>query len=114
MLAEAVAREARRVLPVPLDQLYLSWRQIPSPKGRLQAFLGAVPRQTADSLIKTLKIAGLEASHMAFKPLALTGAVPEDTVIGCPPNEFDIAPRVPQPIRTITLPDTDSPDKEDC
>jgi len=31
MLAEGVTREARRVLPVPLDQLYLTWKIIPGP-----------------------------------------------------------------------------------
>ncbi len=52
MLPEAVAREARRVLPVPLDQLYLTWRTIPCPKGRIQVFIAATPRKTADSLVQ--------------------------------------------------------------
>jgi type IV pilus assembly protein PilM len=110
MVGEAVAREARRVLPLPLDQLYLAWRTIPCPKGRIQVFMAATPRKTADSLISTLDQAGLEPSRMAIKPLSLTQASPEKTAIlvDLQPSEFDlviISAGVPQPIRTIALPD---------
>ena len=109
MLAEAVIREARRVLPVPLDQLYLSWQTIPSRKERTQVFMVATPRKTADSLVKTLRIAGLEPSRMAIKPLVLTKALPLNTVIlvDLQPDEFDVvilSGGVAQPIRTVTLP----------
>jgi type IV pilus assembly protein PilM len=112
MVPEAVAREARRVLPVPLDQLYLSWRTVPSVKGRIQAFMAANPRKAIDSLMKTLHIADLEASHMTIKPLALTKAVPENTaiIIDLQSTEFDItilSDGIPQPIRTITLPEAE-------
>jgi type IV pilus assembly protein PilM len=112
MIPEAVAREARRVLPIPLDQLYLSWRLFPSAKGRIQAFMAANPRKTVDSMMKILRKAGLEASHMTIKPLVLTRAVPENTaiLIDVQPSEFDIivlSEGVPQPIRTISLPDTE-------
>jgi type IV pilus assembly protein PilM len=109
MLAEAVVREARRVLPVPLDQLYLSWQSIPGHKERSQVFMVAIPRKTADSLVKTLKIAGLEPSRMAIKPLSLTKVLAYNTVIlvDLQPDEFDIvilSGGVPQPIRTVKLP----------
>jgi type IV pilus assembly protein PilM len=110
MVFEAVAREARRVLPLPLDQLYLSWRTIPCPKGRIQVFMAATPRKTADSLISTLHLAGLEPSRMAIKPLSLTQLAPDKTAIlvDLQPSEFDIvilSDGVPQPIRTIALPE---------
>jgi type IV pilus assembly protein PilM len=112
MLPEAVAREARRVLPVPLDQLYLSWRLAPSPKGKIHIFMAATPRKAADSLVKTLRIAGLTVRQMAIKPLALTKLVPENTaiLIDVQPDEFDIVilnNGVPQPIRTVTFPNTE-------
>jgi hypothetical protein len=109
MLPEAVVREARRVLPVPLDQLYLFWHTIPGPKGKIQIYIAATPRNTVDALVKAIRGAGLEPSRMAIKPLSLTKLVPADAAIlvDLQPNEFDIAimvDGVAQPIRTITLP----------
>ncbi len=109
MLAEAVVREARRVLPVPLDQLYLSWLTVPGHKERTQIFMVATPRKTADSLVNTLKLAGLDVSRMAIKPLALTKALPFNTaiLIDLQPDEFDmvvLSDGVAQPIRTVKLP----------
>ena len=109
MLPEAVAREARRILPVPLDQLYLSWRSVPCPKGRVQIFMAATPRKTADSLMETLRQAGLKPSRMAIKPLALTKAVPvnDAILVDVQPTEFDIvimAEGIAQPLRTVTFP----------
>jgi hypothetical protein len=109
MQPEAVVREARRVLPVQLDQIYLSWCSLPSPKNRTHFFLAATPRKTSDSLVKTVKAAGLNPSRMVFKPLALTKALPENTAIlvDMQPSEFDIVIMVEgiaQPIRTVTFP----------
>jgi Tfp pilus assembly PilM family ATPase len=109
MLPEAVVREARRVLPVPLDQLYLFWRTIPGPKGKTLIYIAATPRKSVDTLVKVLHGAGLELSRMAMKPLALSKVVPVNTAIlvDLQPNEYDIVimvEGVSQPIRTITLP----------
>lgn len=109
MLPEAVVREARRVLPVPLDQLYLFWHTIPSSKGKIRIYMAATPRKSIDSLVKVLRGAGLEVSRMAIKPLALTKLIPVNTavLIDLQPGEFDIlimVDGVAQPIRTITLP----------
>jgi type IV pilus assembly protein PilM len=110
MLHEAVVREARRVLPVPLDQLYLSWHSIPGRKEKIQIFMAAIPRKTADSLVRTLRKAGLEPSRMAIKPLALTRTLTasDAILIDVQPSEFDIvvlADRITQPIRTVAFSD---------
>jgi type IV pilus assembly protein PilM len=109
MLVEAVSREARRVLPVPLDQLYLAWTIIPGPKSRISVYLAATPRKSIDSIMRTLKIGGLEASRMSIKPLALTKAIPTNSAIlvDLQPTEFDIAimvDGVSQPVRSVSLP----------
>jgi len=109
MLSEAVAREARRVLPAQMDQLYLSWCNLPGPKNRSHIFLVATPRKAADSLVKTVRAAGLNPSRMALKPLALTKVLPENNAIllDMQSAEFDIVimvEGVPQPIRTVTFP----------
>ena len=109
MLAEAVRREAKRVLPVPLEQLCLSWRIIPAPEGKTQVFLVAIPRRTADTLLKVLRQAGIKPYFMDLKPLLLARAVKEATAIiaDTQTTEFDIvimADGVPQPVRTVSFP----------
>jgi type IV pilus assembly protein PilM len=109
MLAEAVAREARRVLPVPLDQLYLAWTTIPGPKNRISVYLAATPRKSIDSIMRALKFGGLEVSRMSIKPLTLTKAIPTNNaiLIDLQPTEFDLAIMVQgisQPVRSVSLP----------
>ncbi len=109
MLAEAVMREAKRVLPVPLEQLYISWQTTPAPAGKIQVFLVAIPCKTADALLSMLRQAGLKAHLMDIKPLALARVAGEATavIVDVQPTEFDLvimANGVPQPIRTVPLP----------
>ena len=109
MLAEAVMREAKRVLPVPLEQLYISWQTTPLPEGKVQVFLAAIPRKTADTVLTTLRQAGLKPRLMDLKPLALARLAQEATaiIVDIQPTEFDIvimADGVPQPVRTISFP----------
>ncbi len=117
MLAEAVIREAKRVLPVPVEQLYISWQPIPAPAGNIQVFLIAIPRKTADTLLKILHQVGLKAYLMDLKPLALTRLLKEKTavIVDVQLSEFDIvivADGVPQPVRTLSFPDEVLPKPE--
>ena len=70
MLPEAVRREAARILAVPLEQLYLSWQTLPSPRGEALIYLAASPRNSVDTLISTLRKARLKPRLMDLKPLA--------------------------------------------
>ncbi len=110
MLAEAVVREAKKVMPMAMENLYnVSWQSISSPKNEMRAFMIAVRQKTIDALVRTLKKAGLEIRFLDLKPLALLRAVTEKTavILDVQPNEFDIvvmAEGIPQPIRTIPFP----------
>jgi len=109
MLADAVIREAKRVLPVPLEQFYVSWQTIAEPEGKTQIFVIAIPRNTADALLRTLHQVGLKPYLMDLKPLALARVVKNATavIVDIQPTEFDIvimADGVPQPIRTVPFP----------
>lgn len=109
LLAEAVMREAARVLPVPLEQLYLTWQTIPAAERRIRVFAVAIPRNAADALLKTFRRAGLTPYMMDIKPLALARMVNEPTaiIVDVQPTEYDIViigDGVPQPIRTIPIP----------
>ena len=110
MLAEAVVREAKKVMPMAMENLYnVSWQSMPSPKNEMRAFMIAVRQKTIDALVRTLNKAGLEIRFLDLKPLALSRAVAEKTaiILDVQPNEFDIvvmAEGIPQPIRTVPFP----------
>ncbi len=106
---EAVLQEARRVVPTPMDQVYLSYQKLPSSAGETLVFLAAYPRNTTDALIQTLKKAGLRVDIMDLAPLALSRTVdaPEAVLVNASAASLDIAimmERVPQVIRSLALP----------
>ena len=108
LLAEAVTREAEGLLPVPLEQFYLSWQTIPGGGEGIQVFLIAFPRDAADALTKTLRQAGLDPYLIDVKPLALARVADKATaiVVDVQPTEVDIiviVDRIPQLIRTVSL-----------
>ncbi len=110
MLDEAITREARRVLPVPLEQLYISWQTVSASEGKIDAFMVATPRQIADTLIRILNKAGLKPYLMDIKPLALARLARETSaiIVDVQSREFDIivmVNRIPQPIRTVPFPE---------
>ncbi len=108
MLDEAVMREARSVLPLPLEEVYISWQTVPAPEEKTQVFLVAIPRNTADALLKALNQAGLKPIFLDIKPMLLARVVREATavVVDVQTTEFDIivlADGIPQPIRSISF-----------
>jgi hypothetical protein len=109
MIGEAVIREARRVLPMSLEQLYLSSQVLAVTGGKTDIFLAALPRQMADMVIRIIAHAGCKPYLMDIKPIALARLSPEPTAIllDVQPSEFDIVVMingVPQPVRTIAFP----------
>ena len=60
VLPEAVKREAGRVIPVPLDEVYLAYQSLPTLMGETRIFLTAYPRNIADALYRTLQQAGIQ------------------------------------------------------
>ena len=106
MLDEAVRREARRVLPVALEQVYLSWQVVRNTDGQTKIFLVALPTATVDALAGTLRLAGLKSNFLGIKPLLVAGNCGEATAVAIDvqPTEFDITIMVegiPQAIRTV-------------
>ncbi len=110
LLNEAVKREARRVLPVALDELYLSHQSVPAvSRGEQRLFLAAYPRSMGDSLIRTVRQAGLDPYMMDLAPLALS-RVPDEprsiiiSVRGDRADVIIVEDRLPQLIRVLSLP----------
>lgn len=108
ILPEAVRREATRILAVPLEQLYLSWQTLPSPRGETLVYLTAFPRNAVDTLISSLRKAGLKPRLMDLKPLALARTTTESKaiIIDVQPSNFDIVvltEGIPQVVRSLSL-----------
>jgi type IV pilus assembly protein PilM len=110
LLGEAVRREVKRVLPVSLDEVNLSFQAVPSvSKGEKRLFLATYPKAATEALVKTLKQAGLEPYLMDLAPLAL-GRVPDEArcvIVNVRANYADIIvieDRIPQLIRVLSLP----------
>ncbi len=81
ILPEAVKQEARRVIPVPLDEVYLAYQRLPAPEGETRVFLTAFPRNVADVLVRTLRQAGIQPYVMDLAPLALCRTLDEPRAI---------------------------------
>lgn len=109
LIPEAVKNEANRVIPLPLDQVYLSYQLIPSPPGETHIFLAAIPKNSTDALFKTMQKANLKVYLLDIAPLALCRSVdaPRAIVVNSWLGNIDIAimvNRVPQVIRSLSLP----------
>jgi len=109
MLAEAIIHEAKRLLPIPLEELYLSWQIIPSVPGKTVAILVALRRASVDSLLQAFKLAKLKVQNLTIKPLAMARLITDKNalLIDVQSSEFDvviISNGIPQPIRSVSFP----------
>lgn len=108
MLPEAIRQEAESILPVPMEQNYISWQTIRTSKEEIEVFLATSSRNAMDSLIKTLRQAGLDPYLIDIKPLALARVVdrPTAVIVDTQPTELDIiimVDGIPQTVRTLSL-----------
>jgi type IV pilus assembly protein PilM len=108
MIPEAVRREAGRVIPVALDQLYLAYQRIPGSDTETRVFIAAYPKIATDTLIKTLRLAGITPRILDLAPLALCMSVnePMAVIVDASLDTLNImvmAERVPQVIRSLPL-----------
>jgi type IV pilus assembly protein PilM len=108
IIPEAVKQEAGRVIPVPLDEVYLSYQRIPAPVGETRVFLTAFPRNVADASYRTLKTTGIEPYIMDLAPLAICRTLDEARaiIVNTRLDNLDIivmVDRLPQLIRTLSL-----------
>ncbi|UCD21468.1 MAG: pilus assembly protein PilM [Chloroflexota bacterium] len=107
---EAVRREVKRTIPTPLEDIYYSYQQLPSPmKGESRIFLVTFPRNLADALVRTLRQAGVKPYIMDLAPLALCRVPnePRAIIVNARLDHLDVAvitDRLPQVIRRLSLP----------
>jgi Tfp pilus assembly protein PilN len=92
LLEEAIHLAARKEIPLPLDELYLSWQVVGSQGDEQNFFVVGVPRNLINTLKQTLTMARLEPYIMDLKPLALARAAQRGQAIiaSLEPDCFDI------------------------
>ena len=107
LLEEAILRGARKEIPLPLEELYLSWQAIGGGHDELDFFVLGVPRNLIDALVQTLAEAGVRPYIMDVKPLALARAANREDalIVALEPDCFDIvlvANGIPAIMHTVT------------
>jgi len=110
LLAEAVRNEARRELPVSLDEVYYKYQILPAEqKNEIKLFLAAYPRVTTDALLETIKKARLTAKVIELAPLALARCINAERAVAVNAwlTYLDIVilvNRIPLVMRSLSLP----------
>jgi type IV pilus assembly protein PilM len=108
MIPEAIINEASRVIPMPLEEVYLTHQVLSSSHGELRVFLAAYRRELTDSLMRTLSKAGLKTEAVDLAPLALARTVnePKAIIVNSWLSNLDIVilvDQLPQVVRSISL-----------
>lgn len=108
LLQEAIRHESEREMPVPLDELYLCWRDLGMNGSERQSFVVGVPRPLFDAEVQALTHAGIKARVLDLKPVALARAVnrKEAVIIDLEPDTSDIVlvvEGVPVIMRTLII-----------
>jgi Tfp pilus assembly PilM family ATPase/Tfp pilus assembly protein PilN len=107
ILEEAIQRAAKKEIPLPLDELYLSWQPIGAKGDEQEFFVLGVSRNLIDTLVQTLAVAGVAPYLMDLTPLALTRAANRTSAIiaNLEPDCFDIvlvAEGIPAILHTLS------------
>ena len=69
MLDEAVLREAKKLMPLAMENLYnISWQLLPRANNQTHVFMVAVRQKTIDALIRTLDKVGRKVRFLDLKP----------------------------------------------
>ena len=71
----AARSEAEKYIPLPLEEVYLDIEPVEESSKHLHVALGAIPREVADSYLKTFKKAGLEPVFFEIETQAIARAV---------------------------------------
>ena len=108
VLPEAVRREASRALGVPMEQLYISWQDLPGKPGETLVYVAATARSTVDSLVRTLRRAGLHPYLMDIAPLALARATAERNalIVNLETSSLDVVVKMdgmPEVVRSVPV-----------
>lgn len=108
MLESVVLREARREMPVSLDEIHLSWQHMSAVGNQQRVYMLGVPTEMIDGQVDALRQAGIRPKAMDLKPLALVRAVNRKNaiIVSLEESTLDIiivVEDVPVIVRTVGL-----------
>jgi len=108
LLEAMLPREMKRELPVPLEEMRLSYQVIGSENGHCRVFALGVPRDVLDPQVKAIELSGRKPHSMDIKPLALVRAVglSDALIADLEPESIDVIVvrgGIPATIRTVGL-----------
>lgn len=108
LLQAMLPREMKREMPVPLDEMRLSYQVIGSEDGHCRVFALGVPRDVLGPQVKAIELSGRKPHSMDIKPLALVRAVglSDALIVDLEPESIDVIvvrDGIPATIRTVVL-----------
>lgn len=108
MMEAAISREAKREMPVSLENLYLSWQSLSTTGEQQRIYLLGVPRDLVDAIYRTFQAAGIPLQSLDLKPLALVRAVGkrEAVIVNLEQDMLDlilVVDHLPAIMRTFTV-----------
>lgn len=108
LLQAMLPREMKRELPVPLEEMRLSYQVIGSENGHCRVFALGVPRDVLGPQLKAIELSGRKPRSMDIKPLALVRAVglSDALIADLEPESIDVIvvrDGIPATIRTVGL-----------
>ncbi|MGI2336678.1 MAG: pilus assembly protein PilM [Dehalogenimonas sp.] len=117
ILDDAIQNEATRVIPIPMDQVYLSRQMMGTEGNENRFFLVAYPKNATEALARTIEKAGLKIRFMDIAPLALArlANVNRAIMVNTWLSNIDIiilVDRIPEVIRSFPLPSETMTDAE--
>jgi len=81
LLEDTLRHKIRQEIPLPLDDMDLTWQVVRRSAEGLDIFVLAVPREAIDRQVETLAAAGLQPKAMDVKPLALARLIEPESAI---------------------------------
>ncbi|MFC2042156.1 pilus assembly protein PilM [Chloroflexota bacterium] len=81
LMDDAVVNAVRRILPISLEQVHLSYQVLTSSGEETKLFVAAIPRRTIDTVLQVLRDIGATPYMMDLAPLALCRVLAETSAI---------------------------------
>jgi len=108
LLESVVLREAKREMPISLDEIHLFWKVLGGRGNKQRVYILGVPQEVIDGHVEALREAGMKPRAMDLKPLALVRAVNRKNAIiaNLEDGTLDIiivVEDVPVIVRTVAL-----------
>lgn len=82
-LGGALAYEAKKYVPLPIEEVGLSWSVVSKADGKQNILLTAVPKQIKERYVRLFELAGLDLDVIEIEALALIRSLLRDQAMSC-------------------------------